>query len=126
VQLVANNLTYLLDHIVAGRSIMPGAAMFETSAAAAQTLAESAGQGVCLLGVTIPAPVLLHAAQPQTLECFVDCRTGSIHLIKASSGPALLMAPTRHIATGWTFTPGCKEQVRCSHSASSLQGLKGI
>lgn len=85
---------YLLDHIVAGRSILPGAAMFEAAAAAARTLADAGAAAVhgeaCLLDVAIPAPVALHAAQMPGLECIVDCRTGSIQLHKASPGVQIL------------------------------------
>ncbi len=86
-QLGSSTLGYLMDHIVAGRSIMPGAAMFEMAAAAGRTAADTAaGRDLCLLGVAIPAPVVLHLGAQQTVECTLDWRSGAVQLQKVASG----------------------------------------
>lgn len=86
-QLESSTLGYLMDHIVAGRSIMPGAAMFEMAAAAGRTVADSAaGRELCLLSVAIPAPVVLHVGAQQTVECTLNWRTGAVQLQKVASG----------------------------------------
>lgn len=82
-----SSLGYLLDHVVAGRSILPGAAMFEMAAAAAATLADmAAGRHVALVRVAIPAPVMLKVAGRQSIECVVDRHSGAIQLLKSTSG----------------------------------------
>jgi Polyketide synthase dehydratase len=73
-------LHFLCDHVVAGRSIMPGAAMFETLAAAACCLSEGSGRHVCLQGLSIPSPVPLSVAEPPVLECTIDLPTGRLEL----------------------------------------------
>jgi Polyketide synthase dehydratase len=89
-------LGYLKDHIVAGRAILPGAAMFETALAAARSLQPDelleAGSGdggsdagFALTGVAIVAPVLLSAAGAggaPTLQCTVDSTAGSVQLVQ--------------------------------------------
>ena len=47
-------LSYLMDHIVAGRCLLPGAAMFEATAAAGCALAEMSGVDLCLADISIP------------------------------------------------------------------------
>lgn len=85
------DLAYLLDHVVAGRSIMPGAGMFETTLAAAQSLlpdmppvAEQAdSSGVYgLTAAVIPQAVLLKAAagRGSLLRCTVTASTGAVEL----------------------------------------------
>lgn len=96
-QLASERLAYLLDHVVAGRPLLPGAAMFEAAAAAGRTLASTAdgvpspamgGSGaaameLCLTSVAIPAPVLLGTAPDQALlEVVVDCRGDAVQLAR--------------------------------------------
>ena len=81
-------LAYLLDHVVAGRSIMPGAGMFETGMAAAQSLLPddqltAGGTGAFgLTSATIPQAVLLKAASGKAgmLRCTVTAVTGDVEL----------------------------------------------
>lgn len=85
-QLASSALGYLLDHVVAGRSILPGAAMFEMAAAAGRTAADAAaGRDVCLLGVAIPAPVVLQVGALQSVECTMHWASGAVHLQKSAS-----------------------------------------
>jgi hypothetical protein len=86
-QLATERLAYLMDHVVAGRSILPGAAMFEAAAAAGRTLSllsdsTPLATDLCLISVTIPAPVVLAAGVPQALEVAVDCRSDAVHLAR--------------------------------------------
>lgn len=73
-------LNFLWDHIVAGRSILPGAGMFEILAATAVCLSEGSGSQVCLSGLSIPSPVPLSTAAPPVLECIADLVTGKLEL----------------------------------------------
>lgn len=95
--LTSEALAYLLDHRVAGRSLLPGAAMFEAAAAAGRTLAGPVADGqaatgladtdLCLSNVAIPAPVVLAAGGGGVaLECAVDCRAGAVQLAQAPAG----------------------------------------
>ena len=83
-QLAQPALSYLMDHVVAGRCLLPGAAMFEGAAAAGATLAEAAGPGLCLTGISIPAPVVMQAGRLQTLMCTVDNAQGGVQLQQSS------------------------------------------
>lgn len=87
-------LGYLKDHIVAGRGILPGAAMFEAALAAARSLQPDealeagssgggSGAGYALFGAAIVAPVLLSsggAGGAPGLLCTVDSTDGSVQL----------------------------------------------
>ena len=87
-------LGYLRDHVVAGRAILPGAAMFEAALAAARSLqpdevleAGSGGDGssvgYALTGAAIVAPVLLSsggAGSAPGLLCTIDSTDGSVQL----------------------------------------------
>ena len=83
-QLAQPALSYLMDHVVAGRCLLPGAAMFEGAAAAGAMLAEAAGVGLCLTAVSIPAPVVMQAGKLHTLVCLVDTPRGAIQLQQSS------------------------------------------
>ena len=94
-QLAQPALSYLMDHIVAGRCLLPGAAMFEATAAAGSTLADASGLNVCLAGISIPAPVVMQAAKLQTLTCLVDLPQGAVHLQESSlAGPGVSVPMT--------------------------------
>lgn len=83
-------LSYLMDHVIQGTSIMPGAGMLETASATCISLLgffEQKTHIVCLRGVTIPAPVVL--GKTHTLRCAVDYTTGSVQLrTTQNSAPA--------------------------------------
>lgn len=98
-------LAYLLDHVVARRSIMPGAGMFETSLAAAQSLlpdpqsaaemaASDSGGGYGLTAAVIPQAVLLKptTGRAAVLRCTVTAATGDIEL-GGQSGMHRLLPP---------------------------------
>ena len=71
------SLAYLWDHQVAGRALLPAAAMLEMAAAAAATLAQAAG---------LPeAPALLAAAIPAPLALDINASTGALALCAALS-----------------------------------------
>ncbi len=88
VDLGVPDLAYLLDHVVVGRSIMPGAAMFEAGLAAAQSLLpdappaaeQSDGGEHGLAAAVIPQAVLLKAAGGRLLQCTVTAPTGAVEL----------------------------------------------
>lgn len=91
VNLAIPALAFLCDHLVAGRPILPGAAMFEAALAAARALQpdellEGGSSGFALTGAAIPAPVLLGSGDggASQLRCVVDSATGAIELCQAS------------------------------------------
>lgn len=87
-QLAHPALAYLLDHIVAGRALLPGAAMLEATAAAGCTLTDAPGVSPCLAGVSIPAPMVMQARKLQALGCTVDISRGTVQLQEESlAGP---------------------------------------
>lgn len=94
-------LAYLKDHLVAGRPILPGAAMFETALAAARALqpdevlqagsSSSGSTGYAVIGASITAPVLLGGGtggsgggggRGPLLQCCVNSASGSIELLQ--------------------------------------------
>ena len=77
-------VSYLMDHVVAGRCLLPGAAMFEAAAAAGATLAEASRASTCLTGISIPAPVVMQAGRLQTLVCLADASQGAVQLQEGS------------------------------------------
>lgn len=92
-QLAQPALSYLMDHIVAGRCLLPGAAMFEATAAAGSTLPDASGLDLCLAGISIPTPVVMRAAKLQTLTCLVDLPQGAVHLQESSlAGPGMFVS----------------------------------
>jgi len=86
-------LAHLGDHIVAGRPILPGAAMLEAGLAAVATLSaaadEEGGAGQAgLSGATLPAPVLLTPPLPN-LEVVVGLGDGGVSLGIVGGRPSL-------------------------------------
>ena len=73
-------LSYLMDHIVAGRCLLPGAAMFEATAAAGCALAEMSGVDLCLADISIPSPVIMQSGASQELACMVNASQGTVAL----------------------------------------------
>ncbi len=92
VRLTDNRLAFLLDHVVAGRPILPGAAMLEMASAAGRTLAqEGAADAVAdaIVDAAIPAPVLLSATADVQLECSLAMGSGQLEL-QASTETGIL------------------------------------
>ena len=70
---------------MAGRSIMPGAGMMEFTVQQGRMLAPE-GQAICLLGASIPAPIVLSGAAVPAVEGSVDCHSGAVKLQTRSAG----------------------------------------
>ena len=90
--LTDNRLAFLLDHIVAGRPILPGAAMLEMASAAGRTLAQDGAADavtVAIVDAAIPAPVLLSATAGLQLHCSLVMGSGGLAL-QASTGAGIL------------------------------------
>ena len=90
-QLTNNRLAFLRDHIVAGRPILPGAAMLETAAAAGRTILQdgvSDAVSVAIIDAAIPAPVLLAATADVQLDCSLAMASGQLEL-QASTGAGI-------------------------------------
>ena len=78
-----NRLAFLWDHVVAGRPILPGAAMLEIASAAARTLALDGAADdfdTAVMEAAIPAPVLLAATDSAMLQCTVAAWSGQLEL----------------------------------------------
>ncbi len=90
-QLTDNKLAFLLDHVVAGRPILPGAAMLELASAVGRTLAQDGAADaatVAIIDAAIPAPVLLSATVDVQLECSLAMGSGGLEL-QASTGTGI-------------------------------------
>ena len=104
-RLDAAPVTFLWDHLVAGRSILPGAGMMEFTAANGQALAfqymETSQSRIGFSQATIPAAVMLTAspATAPVLESVTDLRAGSIEIGNYPIGKpqGKLWAPTLSI-----------------------------
>ena len=83
--LKAPGLAFLWDHVVAGRSIMPGAGMMELTSMQGRMLAPE-GSHICLLGASIPAPIVLSGASVPPVEGSLDCSSGAVELQTLSAG----------------------------------------
>ena len=85
---------YLLDHRVAGRAILPGAAMYEAGWAAGQLLANPSlafGQGPALCDISIPSPLLLRAGGRSVfLHMSTAIPSGSVRLSSGTGTPQIL------------------------------------
>ena len=81
-QLAAPDLAYLWDHMVAGRSIMPGAGMAEMASAASHSLLRELlpSQALCLTGAAIPSPGILSAQAGTLMDCLVRTGEGAVEL----------------------------------------------
>ena len=92
-QLQQSALVYLLDHVVGGRPVLPGAAYLEMALAAGRLALSSSGRSmaqVAIAGVAIKAPLLLTAGEMQSIQLTanIDPQTGvlSISSFSSSSG----------------------------------------
>ena len=81
-------LSYLWDHQVSGKPLFPGAGYFELAAVAAKTLL-TLDASAALLGVTIPAPLVLPSVQPTKagqqgaaalIACRLDAPSGAVEV----------------------------------------------
>jgi hypothetical protein len=87
-------LAYLLDHRVAGRALLPAAAMLELAMAAAHTAAADAAAHElppALCGVSISAPVVVPSGGGAGVEgvvvlCRLDCATGEFVISHGRGG----------------------------------------
>ena len=78
-------LSFLWDHVVHGRSIMPGAAFFEMGACSSWELCQGEG-GHALERLSIPAPLVLGSSSDCiTLHAVLDSSAGSF-VIQSRSG----------------------------------------
>lgn len=98
--LSAPGLSWLRDHSVQGRALLPGAAMFEMAAAAATACQPADGSlstAAALASLAILAPCVLASTEgggrgsSVLLSCAVDCRSGSIE-VQSASGSRHLQA----------------------------------
>ena len=69
---------------VAGRALLPAAAMLELAGALMSTL--GSGSQAALAGVTIPAPLLLNAAEPGLLAASVQPHSGALSAWTPATG----------------------------------------
>lgn len=86
--LSAANLSFLWDHRVAGRALLPGAAMYEAGFAAGVYMVKSPqAPSAALVGTIIPSPVLLRAdTEPVVLLTTANMATGNVQITTTSGG----------------------------------------
>lgn len=98
-------LSYMWQHQIGGRAIMPGAGMLEACTAAGATLAHD-GQGMAgpllaLQAVSIAAPMPLDFARTESLvlESSVTLATGAVQLSSIQSGSRSVLSCRATLAT---------------------------
>jgi acyl transferase domain-containing protein/acyl carrier protein len=74
--------TYLWQHCVNGRSVLPGAALLDTLQAAASTLCN--GNSVCLAAISIPSAHLLVVRESSKTVCVVE--EASVRVFSRNNG----------------------------------------
>ena len=73
-------MSFLWDHVVLGRSIMPGAAFFEMAACSSWELSQGHGQHA-LVGISIPAPLVLESTSQSITVFASSCpQTGTVSI----------------------------------------------
>jgi acyl carrier protein/NADP-dependent 3-hydroxy acid dehydrogenase YdfG len=117
-------LSYLWQHAVNGRSLVPGAAMFEAAHAAATAGLAAAGalEGrLALAAAAIKAPLLLGAAaQPCPVQCVVRPLQGRVELISPAAAHL-----TASIACATSPPPRRQPAVTAASRALLPPGLGG-
>ena len=94
---------FLWDHQVAGRGLLPAAAMLELAGAVAWTLGSRSASA--LAGVTIPAPLVLSTAQPVVLSASLYPSSGRLTLQSSASPSAV------HLAASAASVAECESKV---------------
>ena len=79
-------LAFLADHVIQGRVLVPGAAMFEIILASVSTLAGPGNGGV--VGAAITAPLVISPGGSCTVSCCVDPISGTLGLHSAQGHDA--------------------------------------
>ena len=116
-------LAFLWDHVVAGRSIMPGAGMMEFTTVQGRMLAPD-NEPVCLLGASIPGPIVLSGAAVPPVEGSVDCRSGAVELqTHSASGASCSGAGWLHCCGAAELWIGCLDDeaadLQCQPASSA-------
>lgn len=103
------SLAYLMDHRVSGRALLPGAAMFEASHAAAVMLLGGMGHqhAVALLSGTISSPLVLLPPKPSIASLEVDLSLGTLAISSSRN------------------TTSSKTHMTCRTVSGGILGVKG-
>lgn len=128
IQTVFGRAGFLHDHRIRGQVLLPGAAMFEMSCAAASCMNKSS-LPTLLLGVVISAPLVLEdpssgkAGGDRLLTCVVGCLTGQLEIrsVAAASGVA---AAAKH--RGQLHLGGWAGQAAMPPATSSLSEQEAV
>lgn len=118
-------LAYLWDHRIAGRELLPAAAMLEAASAALAAVARGGAIATpaVLVDVRIPAPLVLptRAAEAPTLAVRFDARKS---VLAVESGvEAQNKMWTTHLRAGVAFVRGEMERRPTSASLRFVEGL---
>lgn len=122
-------LSFMWDHRVSGRPLLPGAAFFEAAVAAAATLLSGSSTfwaaDVALSGVSIPAPLVLppasQAGADVELQVAVGLTTGQLEVLSGQPSK-----PTRHLTAAASMVSaqeGSSTAQPATPAARALQGL---
>ncbi len=125
VQLAADlsvqGLSWLRDHSVQGRALLPGAAMFEMAAAAVAACQPADGSlstAAAIARLAILAPCVLPSADSSRsgmlLRCAVDCRSGSVDVMSGSG--------SRHLQAAAVAVASRSALPQPAHAATSGSG----
>lgn len=133
-RLQSPRLAFLLDHVVQGMAILPGAAMLECGLATLSTLG-SRGTPLphgFLAAVSIPAPLPLDG-RTSVLSCEADPATGALRVASAARQGTATARRLHLLATGCrasaaTGPPACTETASNPPTAAAalLAGLTSI
>lgn len=129
-------LSYLLDHVVMGRSLLPAAAMLELAAATAASLthdsAHDSGDLLSISNMSISAPIILPSAAGDSagfeLVCSLDVATGqlSIGYVQAAGfEPMTCATATASLVKGAPTPASAQQSSQIQASAAAVQSVLG-
>lgn len=130
-------LSYLLDHVVMGRPLLPAAAMLELAAAAAASLthdsAHDSGDLLSISNMSISAPIILPSAAGDSawfkLVCSLDIATGqlSIGCVQAAGfKPMTCATATASLVKGApTASASAQQSSQIQASAAAVRSVLG-
>ena len=89
-------LAFLAGHVIQGRVLVPGAAMFEMMLATLGTVLGTAHAAV--VGATITAPLVTSAGSACTMSCSLDPASGNLGLHSAQGAAGRLAQQQQHLS----------------------------
>ena len=124
--LAAPSAAYLWDHIVADRSLMPGAGSFDLACSAARLLAATSSQNTCVLvDAALPSPLLLpqHTASSGavTVQVSVNNSDGQVRVASRSQRHTHLIGYLSQVQI--SSAPKAESPAHSSHLACMMRQI---